>query len=148
MQIRQGDNFSSLDLGRLEALGQYTFEHAVFPFAVEGKKFLRDDLSLSGMEVSAHELPPRFTMPFYHRHKENEELYFFLGGEGEFQIDGEIIPIREGTVIRVAPKGVRTWRNLSDEPLYFLVIQAKAGSMNGSDISDGESVSKQVAWPE
>lgn len=148
MQIKRGDHFSSLDLGNLEKLMQYRFEHDSFPFAVEGKKFLRDDLALSGMEVSVQELPPRFAVPFHHRHKENEELYFFLGGRGEFQIDGEIIPVREGTVIRVSPGGVRTWRNNSDEALYYLVIQAKAGSMNGSDISDGEDVKKKVVWPD
>lgn len=148
MQSRHGDNFSSLDLGRLEDLVQYSFRHPLLSAPVEGKKFLRDDLSLSGMEVSVQKLRPRVAVPFHHRHKENEELYFFLGGEGEFQIDGEIIPIREGTVIRVAPKGVRTWRNLSDEPLYYLVIQAKAGSMGISDIADGESVQKKVVWPD
>jgi len=45
--------------------------------------------------------------------------------------------VKEGTVIRVAPEGVRTWRNDSSEDLYFIVIQAKAGSYSGKEISDG-----------
>lgn len=144
MQVKQGINFSSLDLGALEDLTQYSFKHPLVPFTVEGKKFLRDELSLTGMEVSIQKLAPHAKVPFYHRHRKNEELYLFLRGTGEFQIDGEIVPVREGTVIRVAPEGVRTWWNNSDEALYYIVIQAKANSIAGSDISDGMEVKQHV----
>ncbi len=148
MEIKQGNHFSSLDLGDLKDLMQYSFKHPLLPAPVEGKKFLRDDLSLTGMEVSLQKLAPRTPIPFYHQHKENEELYLFLKGSGEFQIDGEIVPIREGTAIRVAPSGVRTWRNTSDEPLYYIVVQAKVNSIAGSDTSDGLRVKERVSWPD
>jgi len=48
--------------------------------------------------------------------------------------------VKEGTVIRVAPEGVRTWRNNSSEGLYFIVIQSKADSYSGKEISDGSVV--------
>lgn len=140
MRVKHGRHYSSLDLGKLEELMQYSFRHSLVPFAVEGKKFLRDDLALSGMEVSVQKLAPRAKVPFYHRHRHNEELYFFLRGSGEFQIDGDIVPVTEGTAIRVAPEGIRTWRNNSDEALYYIVIQARANTLGGSDISDGMEV--------
>lgn len=31
-------------------------------------------------------------MPFYHTHRLNEEIYLFLKGVGEFQIDGKVLP--------------------------------------------------------
>lgn len=148
MTTREGSNYSHLDLGKFSDLMQYRFEHSSAPMKVQGKKFLRDELALSGMEVSIQELSPGVAVPFYHRHRQHEELYMFLGGRGEFQVDGEIIPVREGTVIRVAPDGIRTWRNNFDEPLYYIVIQARANSMDVSDIADGLPVEKRVTWPD
>lgn len=49
--------------------------------------------------------PSGISMPFYHKHRENEELYIFVKGQGEFKIDDEILEIKEGTVIRVAQEG-------------------------------------------
>ena len=44
-------NFSAIKLSPLTKLNQYTFTHAALPFGVEGKKFLKDDLGLTGMLV-------------------------------------------------------------------------------------------------
>ena len=87
-------------------------------------------------------------MPFHHKDQEHEELYLFIKGKGQFQIDGEVVDVREGTAIRVAPDGVRIWRNNSSEDLYFAVIQAKAKSLSGEDISDGIGVGNRIEWPE
>ena len=52
-------------------------------------------------------------MPFLHSHRENEELYLFLGGEGEMVVDGEVIPVKEGSAVRVKPAASRAWRRSS-----------------------------------
>lgn len=148
MDLKKGLNFSMADLGCLDELGQYSFKHPLLPNPVEGKKFLHDDLELTGMEVSIHKLLPGTSMPFYHRHRENEELYLFIKGRGEFQIDGEVMPVREGTVIRVEPAGVRAWRNNSSEDMYYIVVQAKAGSLGGYTATDGIAAKEKVSWPE
>lgn len=140
-------NFSVFKAGALAQLDQHVFTHAALPFAVEGKKFLKDELGLTSMEVSINKMPPGGGMPFHHRHQESEELYFFIKGKGQFQIDGQIIEVTEGTAIRVAPEGVRVWRNNSNEDLYYLVIQAKANSLDVSSISDGVGVEGKVEWP-
>lgn len=46
----------------------------------------------------------------------------FIKGSGRFQVDGDVIDVREGTVIRVAPEGTRAWRNNSSEDLYYIVL--------------------------
>ena len=96
---------------------------------VKGKVFLREILGLSGMEVSLNALPPGGACSFLHAHKQNEELYVFLSGEGEFQVDGKVFPVEAGSAVRVAPEGMRAWRPTGSEPLSFLVIQVKAGSL-------------------
>ena len=87
-------------------------------------------------------------MPFTHRHREHEDLYLFVKGRGQFQVDGTIIGVREGTVIRVSPQGERTWRNNSTQDLYYIVVQAKAGSLDKTTFRDGESTSQTVFWPD
>jgi len=144
----EGQNFTAAHIGKWDGLDKYTFKHPKLPGEYPGKLFLKNVLKLTGMEVSLNKLPPGTQMPFYHKHKEHEELYLFIKGKGQFQIDGRVVDVREGTVIRVAPDAVRTWRNNSSEDLYFIVIQAKAGSLSGEDISDGIGVGHRVKWPD
>jgi mannose-6-phosphate isomerase-like protein (cupin superfamily) len=141
----QGKNFTAAHVGKWEELSQYKMTS---PFKVRGKVFLKEELQCSGMEVSLNVFPAGVSMPFHHKHKENEELYIFVKGEGQFQIDGETFDVREGTVIRVATEGVRTWRNHSNENIYFICIQAKANSLVTGIAEDGVVIDQPVKWPE
>ena len=136
-----GKNFTLAQLGDLENLDQYGER-------MKGKLFLKDILNLTGMEVSMNKLPAGKQIPFYHKHKNDEELYIFIKGQGQFQIDGETLDVREGTVIRVAPEGSRIWRNNSNEDLYFIVIQAAQNSLNAWTATDGIIEEKPITWPE
>ncbi len=144
----EGQNFTVAHIGEWADLDKYSFKHPKLPAAFPGKLFLKNVLQLTGMEVSLNKFPQGTQMPFYHKHQEHEELYLFIKGKGQFQIDGRVVDVRDGTVIRVAPDGVRTWRNNSSQDLYFVVIQAKAGSLSRGDISDGIGVGHRVEWPD
>ncbi len=145
--VRTGPHFTASDLGDFVDLHNFTFSHPAVPFEVEGKIFLKSLLGLTGAEISLNQLPPRMSVPFSHRHTHNEEIYLFVKGRGEFQIDDHRFPVREGTVVRVAPEGVRCWRNLSEEPLYYIVVQVPAGGyQSAGTISDGIAVNKSVRW--
>lgn len=140
--------YSSAHLGAFEQLSQYQFSHDALPFKVEGKVFLNRLMNLTSAEVSLNRLPPNSGMPFCHRHQKNEEIYVFVRGKGEFQVDGESFPVEEGSVVVVSPEGSRCWRSGPDEPLHFIVIQAPAGRYDaGADISDGVGVAGPVVWP-
>jgi hypothetical protein len=52
----------------------------------------------------------------------------------------------EGSLIRIASDGKRTWRNNSDKPLIFMVIQAKNDSLDKYFVEDGFSVREEVKW--
>ena len=130
-------NFSFVDIGPFANTDQHFFEHPKLAKKVAGKKFLKSELDLTSMEVSINKLPPGDSMPFTHKHRENEELYLFLKGKGEFCVDGEWFDVQEGSAVRVSPDGARTWRSSKTDELIFIVIQAKAETMKGSAIEDG-----------
>ncbi len=144
-EIKNGENFTALYFGELQNLDRFTFKPSGLP-ELEGKVFLNQWLELTSCEISFNKLPAKKSIPFYHKHQRNEEIYIFLKGNGEFQVDDKIIPISEGVVIRVAPDGVRTFRNTSDEELYFIVIQARANTYEGNTIQDGIGIDKRVSW--
>lgn len=145
---KMGKNYTIAHLGGWDELDNYSFKYEEANFFYPRKLFLKKELGLTGMEVSLNKLEPGEEVPFYHMHRENEELYIFVKGKGQFQIDGETMDISEGSVVRVAPRGIRLWRNNSSEALYYIVIQAKADSLSGSDISDGKGFSRKPQWPE
>lgn len=145
MKTRTGKNYSAAETGALRDLGQHAHPHPKLG-PIPGKLFLKELLGLTGMEVSLGKMGPGASLPFFHRHREHEELYLFVGGKGQFYVDDDVIEVGEGSVVRVAPEGARTWRNNSTEPLYYICIQAAAGTVRGDATSDGMGVDKPVAW--
>lgn len=91
-------------------------------------------------------MPAGAAMPFFHRHKRNEELYIFVGGQGEMQIGDERFPVREGTVVRVTTTADRIWRNNSSDDLYFVCIQYREGAEIDREVVDGEIVPRPLPW--
>jgi mannose-6-phosphate isomerase-like protein (cupin superfamily) len=96
------------------------------------KYFLHDALALTGMEVSVTGYPPNHAFHLFHSHKENEELYIVTKGEGEMQLDDEIFPLKEGTVIRIEPNVVRNLRSSPNSGLQFVCVQARMNSFKPS----------------
>ena len=69
-----------------------------------------------------------------------------LKGSGEYQVDGTIFPIAEGSLVRVSPQGKRSWRNTGTEPMVMMVVQSKQGSLKNLGIVDGARVDEEVKW--
>jgi len=142
---QQSDNFTSAQFGNPARWREYVLDHPRRG-KVEGKTFLGSALGLTAMEVSFGSMLPGEGSPALHSHKQNEELYLFLSGEGEMQVDGERIPLRPGTAVRVAQDGQRAWRATGTEPLAYLVIQAKAGSLEQATGQDGIRPEVELRW--
>jgi mannose-6-phosphate isomerase-like protein (cupin superfamily) len=142
-----GENFAVAALGKFSQLDRFGFEIKEKSIEFEGKIFLKQLLNLTSAEISLNNLLPRKSIPFYHKHRLNEEIYIFVSGEGEFQVDGRIFPVCEGTVVRVDPEGERCIRNISDtEKLCWIVVQSRAGSHSDHTIEDGFGLPKRVSW--
>jgi mannose-6-phosphate isomerase-like protein (cupin superfamily) len=135
----QRNNYSAEHIGPLGDLLKQDF------MGFHGKYFIGKELGLTGSEVSINLLPAGKYMPFVHAHKKNEELYIVLRGRGMFYVDGDEFPIQEGSLIRIAPEGERGWK-AGDEDLYFICIQAEAGSLSQATLEDGIKTATKTSW--
>ena len=113
---------------------------------IPGKVFGGAALGATGADFSFQMFQPGTETGFLHTHKTHEELYFFLSGKGEFQVDGQVFPIEEGSVVRVAPAGKRSVRNNGLEPLVMLCVQYKGDTFTAEDAADGVILNEQVSW--
>lgn len=137
--IIAGKNYSAEHIGPFEDLLKLDF------MGFHGKHFVGKELGLTGCEVSLNRLPAGKYMPFLHTHQKNEELYIVLRGSGKFSVDGDEFPVQEGSLIRVAPEGERGWK-AGDEDLYFICIQAEAGTLSQATLEDGVRTSTKTSW--
>ncbi|MBQ1454613.1 MAG: cupin domain-containing protein [Thermoguttaceae bacterium] len=138
-------NAAAIDIGPLAEIQDYVLELGP-GVKIPGKVFGGAALKAGGADFSFQAFPPGTEGGFYHTHKENEELYFFLSGEGEYQVDGTNIPVKEGTVIRVSPAGKRAVRNTGSVPLTMLCVQYKADVPGSVTPSDGTILEEPVNW--
>ncbi|MDE5800913.1 MAG: cupin domain-containing protein [Paramuribaculum sp.] len=120
--LHKGEKFAHASVGVLS-----TFE---------GKQFVKDATGATSCEISFGTLPTGAEVPFFHSHKENEENYIILSGAGRFQVDDEVFDIAEGSVVRVATNCDRNLKCTSAEPLVYICIQAKEGSLGGYTMTD------------
>lgn len=97
---------------------------------------LHDKLGLTGAEVSINTLPTGANVPFIHSHKNNEEIYAILDGEGLVIIDGEKITIKTGDFLRISPSGKRQFFAAPDKGIKYICIQVKANSLTAYTQSD------------
>lgn len=143
--IGKGANFSAADFGRLADVKDYVLEFGT-EIRIPGKVFGGQAVDATGAEFSFQVFAPGQETGFLHTHKTHEELYFFLSGKGEFQVDGEVFPVGEGSVVRVAPEGRRSVRNSGSEPLVMLCVQYRGNTFTGDDAADGNILGEPVKW--
>lgn len=144
-QIAEGTHFSALSTGSFSQLNDY-----VLPVApgmeIQGKVFMGQTLQTTGAEISFKSFAPGKETGFLHTHQTHEELYIFVSGKGEFQVDGQVFPVGEGSVVRVAPEGKRSVRNNGTEPLIMICVQYKAQTFTAQDAADGQLLQEPVKW--
>lgn len=144
-QIAEGTHFSALSTGSFSQLNDY-----VLPVApgmeIQGKVFMGQTLQTTGAEISFQSFAPGKETGFLHTHQTHEELYIFVSGKGEFQVDGQVFPVGEGSVVRVAPEGKRSVRNNGTEPLIMICVQYKAQTFTALDAADGQLLQEPVKW--
>lgn len=144
-KIESGANFSAINVGKLNGIGDY--ELPLSPeMTIHGKVFGGQALGATGGEFSLQSFEPGAETGFIHTHKTHEELYFFLSGKGEFQVDGRVFPVGEGSVVRVAPDGRRSVRNNGSEPLVMLCVQYRGDTFTAEDATDGVILGEPVVW--
>ena len=58
----------------------------------------------------------------------------------------KVIPVEEGSIVRVAPAGVRSVRNNGETPLVMLCVQYRGATFTAEDAADGNILSEPVKW--
>ena len=96
--IKSTENYSVGNLGKFDKLGQYEYQHPLAKFNIPGKVFLGEALDMTSIEMSVQLLKAGGEIHFDHKHKTNEEVYVVIKGNGEFIVDDETIPVKEGSV--------------------------------------------------
>ena len=138
-------NATAIDLGPLAEIKDYVLELGP-DVKIPGKVFGGTAVKAGGADFSLQVFAPGTESGFYHTHKEHEELYFFLSGEGEYQVDGTNIPVKEGSVVRVSPAGKRAVRNTGSTPLTMLCVQYRAAAPGSVTPADGTILADPVKW--
>lgn len=127
--LNQGEKFTHVSADTLKSF--------------EGKQFVKDATGATSCEISFGTLPTGVAVPFFHSHKENEENYIILSGAGKFQVDDNVFDITGGSVIRVATNCDRNLKCTSNEPMTYICIQAKEGSLGGYTMTDAEITERE-----
>ena len=140
------NNYSTTDIGKLEKLDQHVFAPEGVPIHLIGKVFLGELIGLTSMEVSLNKDAPNTGVDFYHSHKNNEEVYVFIGGTGEMVVGDDRFPVGEGSVVRVATGVKRAWWNTGKDDLFYVVIQAPENGLKTSKLNDAELIESKVPW--
>jgi len=143
--IESGANFCAISVGKLSELCGYELPLAP-GVTIPGKVFGGQAAGATGGEFSFQVFQPGQESGFLHTHKCHEELYFFLSGQGEYQVDGTVFPVGEGSVVRVSPCGRRSVRNSGSEPLLMLCVQYRGDTFTADDAADGVILSVPVVW--
>lgn len=127
--LQTGSKFTHASVGKLHGF--------------EGKQFVKDATGATSCEISFGTLTTGMAVPFFHSHKENEENYIIISGAGKFQVNDDVFDIAEGSVIRVATNCDRNLKCTSTEPMVYLCIQAKEGSLGGYTMTDADLTERE-----
>ena len=144
--ISENRNYTAVNIGSLQDLEAYSMIHPKLKHEIKGKVFLKDTTKSTGTEISFTTIPPKSELGYFHVHYKDEETYIILKGSGFYQVDDDCFPIQEGSVIRVAPEGVRSLCNTSEEPMIYICIQSKQNSLEEHTTDDGKRVSVAPKW--
>ena len=144
--ISENKNYTAVNVGSLQDVSAYSLIHPKLKHEIKGKVFLKEPTKSTGTEISFTTIPPKSELGYFHLHYKDEETYIILKGSGFYQVDDDCFPIHEGSVIRVAPEGVRSLCNTSDEPMVYICIQSKQNSLEEHTTDDGKRVPLAAKW--
>jgi uncharacterized cupin superfamily protein len=77
-------------------------------------RFARKFIGSRDLGVSRWRYGPGVRSPKAHRHREQEEAYVVASGSGRALLDGEVVELREGDVLRLSPAVTRAFEGGPD----------------------------------
>lgn len=92
-------------------------EHYVWGDACEGWHLVRTP----ELSVIQERVPPGRS-EVRHRHARARQFFYVLRGEATLEREGEVVRLRAGQGLEVAPGEAHQLQNLAAEPLEFIVV--------------------------
>ncbi len=123
---------------------------AVLVPSAGGQVTMKAERSSTGGAVTVFEnvLRPHAPGPARHFHRTWTELFYVLGGEMLFEVEGQVRTAPAGTFVLVPPETVHAFRNPTSEPATLLITFVPGGFEGffeqGKDI--GSPMTDAAAW--
>jgi len=102
----------------------YTKVHYDFN-SLHGLKSPRRELELKAVALGLIKLSPEEGYSFTHHHDKQEEVYTVVEGTGSMLLDGELIAVQAGDILRVSPECQRALK-AGTEGLFIICSGAVA----------------------
>jgi len=92
----------------------------------DGRRVVDHEMKNQFIGMTVNALEPGEEAGYWHTHSQIEELYVFIGGQGQMGLDDDLVDVSAGSVVRVGQNVMRTWRAKPDstEQLQWLCIRA------------------------
>ena len=114
----------------------------------QGRRVVDHEMTNQFIGMTANAYEPGEQAGYWHTHSEIEELYVFLEGTGQMGLDGDIVDVGPGSVVRVGQGVWRTWRAMpeSDGQLRWLCIRAGASELTNYPHDATRNHERESPW--
>jgi hypothetical protein len=99
-------------------------------------RFAREPLECRKLAVSYQRMAPKVRGSFGHKHREQEEVYVILSGDGRVKLDDEIRTVGQWDAVRVAHDTIRCFE-AGPEGLTMVVFGAPKTTPNDAEMFPG-----------
>jgi len=103
---------------------------------LEGWNAMNETLNLKGMGITVAAFAAGKGYEHPHYHAEQEEVYLLAHGRGQMAIDGQVIDLVEGDIVRVDPTAVRALRSHPTSPSVWIMVGATPGCYRENDYTE------------
>ncbi len=104
-------------------MGDYTLKHYNLD-EVGVLQPLKNDLGLEAVGISLSRMEPGMGYPYFHAHKEQEEIFICLKGTGTIKVGDEEVAMKAGDFLRISADVPRAVGNKTDAACTFLILGA------------------------
>jgi mannose-6-phosphate isomerase-like protein (cupin superfamily) len=103
---------------------------------VQGWIPLNRKLGLKAMGITVASFPAGEGYEHPHIHAKQEEIYLLAHGRGQMAIDGKVIDLKAGDIVRVDPPAVRALRSHPSSPSVWVMVGATPGLHREKDYTE------------
>jgi len=92
----------------------------------DGRRVVDHEMKNQFIGLTVNALEPGEEAGYWHTHSQIEELYVFIAGHGQMGLNDDLVDVAAGSVVRVGPNVLRTWRAKPESAgqLQWLCIRA------------------------